>query len=263
MRQAVRALLIGGGLVAFVLTIGYFSQMPWAIATWPWPDSRLSYIFVASIQAAIGAAMIWIGASGEFGALAAGALNLVVMMGGASAFLFEYSMQPGQAHVLVYAIGCGIFAVTNLLLFVWMHRAPQPQLQRIPRLVRIAFAVFTLILVLVGVALIRKAPNIMPWVLKPETSVMVGLIFFGDAFYFLYALLRPYWVYARAQLWSFLVYDLVLIMPFLAHFAVVKPELLPSLLIYTAVLIGSGAMASYYLFVNKATRVWWPASGAA
>ena len=70
-------------------------------------------------------------------------------------------------------------------------------------------------------------------------------------------------MYARAQLWSFLVYDLVLIMPFLAHFAVVKPELLPSLLIYTAVLIGSGAMASYYLFVNKATRVWWPASGAA
>jgi hypothetical protein len=256
MRQVVRALLIGGGVVALILVIGYFSQMTWAIATWPWPDSRLSYIFVASIQAAIGTAMIWIGASGEFGALAAGALNLVVMMGGASAFLLIHSMQPNQAHVLAYAIGCGVFAVANLLLFLWMHRVPQPNLQPIPRVVRLSFAVFTIILVLVGVALIRKAPNIMPWVLKPETSVIVGLIFFGDAFYFLYAVLRPYWVYARAQLWSFLAYDLVLIAPLLAHFAVVKPELLPSLVVYIAVLIMSSAVASYYLFVNKTTRVW-------
>ena len=87
MPRFARILLVLGGIAVLVLAAGYFFQMPWAIGTWPWPDGRLSHIFVASIQAAIAAAMLWIGLSGDWGSLAAGALNLFVILIGMSGFL--------------------------------------------------------------------------------------------------------------------------------------------------------------------------------
>jgi hypothetical protein len=153
-------------------------------------------------------------------------------------------------------VGCGLFAVFNLWLFLWSRRLPVAETQPTPRLVSISYAAFAAVLILVGGALVLKTPNVFPWPLKPETSVVFGWIFIGDAFYFLHALLRRTWQSARAQLWSFLAYDLVLIGPFLAHLAVVKPELLTSLLVYMAVLVYSGGLAIYYLFINRATRAW-------
>jgi hypothetical protein len=67
--------------------------------------------------------------------------------------------------------------------------------------------------------------------------------------------LRPSWPFSRAQLWSFLAYDLVLIGPLVAHIRAVPPELLSNLLIYIAILVYSGGLAIYYLFLNRATRV--------
>jgi hypothetical protein len=50
---------------------------------------------------------------------------------------------------------------------------------------------------------------------------------------------------------GFLAYDLVLIIPFLQHFANVRPEMLLSLTIYTAVVSYSGLL----LFVHPPTRL--------
>jgi len=255
MERLARALCVGGGLIILVLAAGYAFQWPWAIATWPWPDGRLSYLFVASIQAAIAAAMLWIGLSGEWGSLPAGALNLLVMNGGLAVFMLGRAGQPGQGHLLYYGLGCGLLAVGCLALFVGSMRLPLPANRPTPRLVRLSFAMFTVILVLVGVALIRQTPQVMPWPLRPETSIVIGWIFFGDAFYFLYALLRPSVAAARAQLWSFLAYDLVLLGPFLLLLGRVAPEQATSLVIYLAVLFYSCGLAVYYLFVHPATRV--------
>ena len=97
---------------------------------------------------------------------------------------------------------------------------------------------------------------IFPWALDPKSSVVFGCIFLGDAFYFLYGLFRPRWHNALGQLLSFLAYDLVLIFPFLALFKTVKPEYQLNLIVYVAVLLYSGALAVYYLFINTGTRVW-------
>ena len=70
------------------------------------------------------------------------------------------------------------------------------------------------------------------------------------------ALRSPRWHSARGQLLGFLAYDLILIGPFLAHFNTVNPVHRLSLTIYTLVLVYSGALAVYYLFVNKTTRSW-------
>jgi hypothetical protein len=253
---AMRALLVAGGILLLVLAAGYFTQAPWAVQTWPWPDGRLSYIFIASIQAAIAAAMLWIGVSREWGALAAGALNLLVMMAGLSGFFFLLAPQEDRGHLLLYGIACGLFAVANLFLFTQVHRRPLPEGRPLPRLITLSFALFTVILVLVGVALILQVPNIMPWPLQPESSVVFGWIFFGDAFYFMYTLLRPGLPFARAQLWSFLAYDLVLLGPLVQHLDRVSPELWLNLVIYIAILIYSGLLAIYFLFIDRRTRVW-------
>jgi hypothetical protein len=251
-----RVLLVGAGIADLVLAAGYAMQMPWATSTWPWPDGRLSYLFVASILAAIGAAVIWIGLTADWGVMAAGALNLIVMMGGIAVFLFSLAAQPDRGHLLIFAVVCGVVAVANLPIFLWAHWLPATERTPTPRLILFSFGLFTVILFLVGGALILRTPNVMPWPLNLDTSVLIGWIFFGDAFYFLYALVRPRWQFARAQLWSFLAYDLVLIVPFIGHLSAVRPELLNSLLIYLVVLVYSGGLATYYLFIDRRTRVW-------
>ncbi len=95
---------------------------------------------------------------------------------------------------------------------------------------------------------------IFPWKLNPDSSVIFGCIFLGDAFYFLYSLLYPRWHNALGQLLSFLAYDLVLIVPFLILFKTVKPEGMLNLIVYVAVLIYSGAIATWFLFIHPKTR---------
>jgi hypothetical protein len=125
-----------------------------------------------------------------------------------------------------------------------------------PRLVRISFAIFTIVLLLVGALLVLRRPVVFPWPLKPESSVIFGLIFLGAATYFAIAQRSSKWHSARGQLTGFLAYDLVLIGPFLAHFSAVKPEHRLSLILYVSVLLYSGALAVYYLFIDKITRPW-------
>jgi hypothetical protein len=83
---------------------------------------------------------------------------------------------------------------------------------------------------------------------------MYGWIFLGAMLYFVYAVVYPVWGNARGQLIGFLAYDLVLIVPFLAHFRVVAPEMLSSLIIYTTVVSCSGLLAVYFLLVHPTTR---------
>lgn len=138
---------------------------------------------------------------------------------------------------------------------MWAHRLPARNPIPTPRLVSVSYGLFAAILVLIGVALILKTPNIMPWPLKPETSAVFGWIFLGDAFYFLYGLLRPSWQYARAQLWSFLAYDLVLNSSGLTLLRWARNGPMINLLVYLVVLVYSGGLA-IYLFVNERTRAW-------
>jgi hypothetical protein len=242
------------GVALLVFAAGYVFQVPWATSTWPWPDSRLSYIFVGSIQAAIAAAVIWIALSGEWAALAAGALNMMFMAGGMAIFLFELAARDEGGLLWVYAAWCAVFALLNLGILFWSRRYAIRDPRPTPPLVRISFVGFAAILLVVGVMLLMRAPNVFPWPLDSRSSVMFGWIYIGAACYFLYAVVHPRWHNARAQLWGFLAYDAVLIPPFLAHFADVEPGHVLSLVIYMTVLIYSAALAIYYLFVNRATR---------
>ncbi len=261
MRFIIRTLLVLGGVAMIGLAAGFFLQMEWAISLWPWQDGPFSLRFVAAMQAAIAAAMLWVGITGEMSVLAAGAVNLIVQMTGCAFYFFQLSGQPERAalptgaNLTMYAIACTAFAVFNLGLLIWAIGIPMRDKRPLPGMVRFAFVIFAAILLGVGVALLGKPEVIFPWQLNPDSSVLFGWMFIGDAFYFLYALVFPAWRNAAAQLWSFLAYDLVLIGPFLLHFGAVKPEHRNSLIGYTFVLVFSAAVAIYYLFINQRTRI--------
>ena len=129
-----------------------------------------------------------------------------------------------------------------------------------PLTVRVSFGVFVTVLMLAGCGTLLHLPNAFGWKLHPTTSALLGWFFLGAACYFLYGLVHADWQMACGQLWAFLAYDLVLIVPYLLHFAVARPGQMPSLLINTLVLVYSGALAIYYLLVKQSTRTWWRSS---
>lgn len=252
--QSWRLAFVAGSIVLILLAVGYLRQVSWATITWPWPDGRLSYTFVASILAAIAAAALWLGVSGEAGAIAAGALNVLVIAAGMTCYLGSLALGAGRLDLLPYTMVVAIAALVSLWLFWWSRRIVIHDPRPTPRPVLVAFGLFVAILFAAGSALLLRVPTIFPWPLKPESSVMFGLIFIGDAFYFLYGLLIPRWHNAKAQLLSFLAYDLVLLPVFIPQIATVQLAHRLSLIIYLGVLAASCLLALYYLFVDPATR---------
>lgn len=267
-RQWVRIVLVVGGLAMLGLAAIFCFNQELAKQLWLWWDSPLSLYFVAAMQAAIGAAMLWIGLSGELAALAAGALNLVVMMAGLALTLFWIAGLDLSNPLFYYALGCALFALFNGWLFIWARRIPLRDNLPLPPLIRYSYMLFVAALAGLGIALLTTDWKILPWGFGDEnayTPRILGWMFFGDAFYFLYALLYPRWRNACAQLCSFLAYDLVLLGPFLMRWPLIRDwfghlprlpdELLPNLVLYTFVLLYSGALGVYFLFINPQTRL--------
>ncbi|HLE03930.1 MAG TPA: hypothetical protein VI729_04865 [Anaerolineales bacterium] len=254
MKTIVRWSAVLIGTISIVVSIGLFLQMPWAIQVWPFPSGQLSNIFISSILAAIGAPIVWIGLSGETRAAAGGALNLLVTNLGFAVVAFTFFGRDRQSPVLFFGIlSLGMVLLCGGLL-IFSHRTRFTDSRPIPSLVRISFVVFAGTLLVTAIALLGRRPNVFPWPLSDENSVMYGWIFLGAILYFVYAVVYPVWGNARGQLIGFLAYDLVLIVPFLAHFRVVAPEMLNSLIIYTTVVSCSGLLAVYFLLVHPTTR---------
>lgn len=250
--KLIRTSILIGGFIILALAFGFIFRIPLALSIWPWEDGRYSYLFIGSILAAVSAAAIWIGWSGELGALPAGSLNIFVIALTTSIYFFHLASQ-GRAEMTLYAVVAALMTLVSGAAFLWSRNLPLAESRPTPGLVKISFGIFIAALFLAGGALVMRQP-IFPWELNPDSSVVFGCIFLGDAFYFLYGLFRPNWHNALGQLLSFLAYDLVLIVPFVLLFDTVEPSRYLNLIVYIAVLVYSGGLAIYYLFLNPGTR---------
>lgn len=96
--KLLRGFTFFGGLVILILAFGFIFRIPLALAIWPWEDGRYSYMFVGSILTAISAAALWIGWTGEFGALPAGALNIFVIALTTSIYFFSTCFTRPRKH---------------------------------------------------------------------------------------------------------------------------------------------------------------------
>ena len=237
-----------------VLALGFAYQVPLAIRVWPWSVSPLTYLFIGSILAAVSVAMLWIGWTEEYGVLPAGTLNVFVIALTTTIYFFSLIEKAGRQDFWPYAMAGIVSIIMSALTFLWSRRLPLKDSRPTPRFVLLSFGIFTIALILASGALLLRQP-IFPWTLTPESSIVFGCIFLGDAFYFMHALLYPRWHNAAGQLLSFLAYDLVLIFPFLRLFETIKPEFRLSLTVYVLVLLYSGLLAIYYLFINRGTRI--------
>lgn len=251
--KLLRTLTVMGGLVILFFAFGFIFRFSVATSIWPWEDGRYSYLFIGSILAAVSAAALWVGWTGEFGALPAGSLNIFVIGLTTFVYFFYLAFGQGRTGMIVFGVISLLITIASGIAFLWSRKLPLDTSVSTPTLVKFSFGIFIAALLLAGGALILHAP-IFPWKLNPDSSVIFGCIFLGDAFYFLYGLLRPSWHNALGQLLSFLAYDLVLILPFVGLISSVEPERLVSLIIYIVVLIYSGGLAMYYLFVDPKTR---------
>jgi hypothetical protein len=253
--KLIRYTILAVGFFVLALAFGFIFQNPVALQLWPWPDGRLSYLFIGSILAAVGVAALWIGWTEEIGALPAGSLNVFVIAIGSAIYFFQLAGdRPTLIPVGWFSIAAAVLSGST---FLWSSRFPLHASLSTPYPVRVSFGIFAASLLFAGTALIFNLP-IFPWTLNPDSAVIFGCIFIGDAFYFLHALFKPHWKNAVGQLLSFLAYDLVLIMPFLGLFITVEPALRLNLIVYVTVLIFSGALAVYYLFINSQTRIGLP-----
>ena len=254
--KAIRYILIFIAVTQFLLAAAFFLQLPFAVSLWPFEGTTpLTFIFISSIFMAAAASTLWAAASENYGTLAGIGLDYVGIMVPVSILSFQLGASSGNSQLTVFGAASAFGALFGLGLLLWSMRIPIDATLPMPGMVRWSFVVFIAALLIVSTRLILKVPNVIPWKITPDLSVVIGWMFLGAAMYFAYALLRPSWLNSAGQLLGFLAYDIVLIAPFLQRLPTVTPEHKLGLIVYTIVVTYSGLLAIYYLLIYKPTRV--------
>ena len=241
---SVRAGFLIVGALMLVLALGFSFNMPWASPFWPWPDGRLSLLFVGSVLGALGAGSVYVGATLELRAAIGGGITFLIS--GVTFCLYLLWFAPG-AVAGIYPLACGALAVAGVLVVATSLSAAAGETRRPPSPVIASCWVFAAALFLGGVMLVLRYPYVFPWPLSPDTSSLYGWMFFALSANYAFVAWRGMRSDAAVSLIAFLVYDVILIGPFIGHFGAVQAAHLPSHVIYTAVLIYSGALSIGYL----------------
>ena len=119
-------------------------------------------MFLAPITAAIGAPMIWIGMTQEFGAARGGAVNLGISAAGMTSYqLLRYGREQA-VPLFISAVPAAAFLAANVVIFRWSSQQPIGDQRAVPRLVKASFGVFTVVLLIVGGLLVMQVPTIFP-----------------------------------------------------------------------------------------------------
>ena len=248
-------LLLGLAAAQALGGVLFFIRVPIVVGLWPMPGTgEMTFILLASFFGASAASTTWAVRWGEPGSLVGIALDYVVIFGPLTvlAVVLDPARGGGSGAFIVATLAGALVGVVMLW---WSWRYPLLDPHPTPRLVRGAFWVFLVALLFAGGTLIARVPNIMPWALTPELSVVTGMMFLGSASYFAYGLVRPRWSNAGGQLAGFLAYDLVLIVPLVTRAGTVYSGWGINLWAYTVVIVGSGLLAGWYLLLEPHTRM--------
>jgi len=236
--------MLASGLL--ILGYGFWQRADWAKAIWPWPDGPLSYLFIASMLLAEGSTMAWVCATMELNAARGGSLGFAALNAGMLMYTLHLFGKRGQPLLLGWAAVCGILAVGALALFAIGSRYELRDARPAPPVVRTSFLVFSAALFAATAMLIARRPIVFPWPLNPDSSVMFGFLFLASAIYFFDGWLRPSAANSFGQLLGFLVYDMVLIPPYLHYWSKTQGGFRISMAIYLIVLFWSAALALWF-----------------
>lgn len=258
----IRAAQIGMGVFFLVVAAAFYFRWPVANALWPWPGaytslSTLSYTFIASVLAAFAIPLIWIGLSGEIRAAVPITLDVILTLIGVGIFMLQsYAADASNQRPLVGAVLSFTSIPGALAVLRASRKFPLRDETPMPFIVRLTMGLFVIALLIAGYALLTRLPTIFPWPLTPQASVMYGWAFWGAGVYFFYGFLNPKWPYAAGQLIGFIVYALVLFIPYVQLFNDVLPDHRASLIIFLSVLVTGTLIGLYYILIDRRTRFW-------
>lgn len=251
MRFAIQLGLIIVGIAALGIALAVGRNVPEVVGLWPYSTTYgLSRIFIASMFGAIGAPIVWIGLSGDLGAIRPGAINVIAVgVGLAAQATWIIAFEAATPELTIFAIATWAVVVAVGVAMVLARNQPWRDPRPTPWLVRLAFGLFTFVLLVAGGLLVQRI-QIFPWVLDRDNAVAYGIMFLGAAAYFVYGLVEPVWSNARGQLIGFLAYDAVLFVPYLELWPSTAGDQRLGLTVYLAVLAISGMIAIWFLFFN-------------
>jgi hypothetical protein len=209
-----RMICLALGLVMAPLSGGFYQQSDLATALWPWPDDRMSFIFLSSIGMAVSATCLFAALTGEIGGLTPILLEGVITLIGMAGYLAVRSIRHEDWKALWFAIGLGTIATIVAISFRRARKVPLLDPRVLPRLLRIISGGLVALLAVIGASLVFQVDGAFPWTLKPQTSTMFGWIFLGAAALFGWIVLHPRWAHLATAMVGFLAYDLVLVIPY-------------------------------------------------
>ncbi|GAB4511696.1 MAG: hypothetical protein OHK0046_10130 [Anaerolineae bacterium] len=253
--RIVRMILFGVAAVEAFFALAFVFRWPIAEEIWPLAYTNdLAFIFVGSIFAAAAASFLWCAVTMDIGALVGIGLDTLFIFTPLTVYLIQTSDADDYA-IRRFALAAAFTALVGVGIVLWSRRYPIRDTRPLPALVRWSFIVFVIALLYVGGSLVRKNLSILPWTITQDGAVIYGWMYLGAAAYFTYTLIRPVWHNAAGQLAGFLAYDLVLIIPFLQLLPDISDSRRLNLYIYIVVVVYSGLLASYYLFIHPNTRL--------
>jgi hypothetical protein len=258
-RNPLRLTALVAGSASLLFALGLYLQVPLARQLWLWPAAPpLGLAFAGSWLAGGAAAVLWAGYTGHLYALRPLQLTMLVAFAGAALHLYTRHTLPGNERYLPFT---AIFATVAVLAAVAFMMTRDTRARKVIReatlhfSIRWAFLLFASILLPVGIAMVFQMPGIFPVAISPDMTAVYGWFFLGSFAYYFSGFLRPDLHQSRAQMLSFVVYDVLLLPPFLVYWHTVPSEYVPSLAVYAAVLVGSALYCGYFLFAHPRTRI--------
>jgi hypothetical protein len=174
----------------------------------------MTYIFLASIAAAIGAPCAWVAWRGEFRALRPMGFELMVGLAAVGSYLLWLAADRDHRGLFLFGLAALFFAAIWAGLYWWSNRVPMIDARPLPGLFRLGLAGLCAILVVLGLALTFQVENVFPWAISAEISTVIGLIFLSAALLFGWIVAHPAWAFGETALTSFLAYAAVLAGPY-------------------------------------------------
>jgi hypothetical protein len=260
----VRVLLL---VVAILEAIGaalLMLQVPWVVALPPFAGrTAMSNTFLASFLFASAAATCWCLYVRSDRGFAGIGLDTQLIFGSIAMVLLVGAVDGGGSAALVLGAASVVVSGFGGLLLRWALRHQWRDPRPTPPSVVTSFAIFVVALLAVGTMLVLRVPNVLPWRVTPDLSTLFGLMFLSASSYYAYGLVDRRWENAGGQLAAFLAYDLVLIVPLAGQ--LISPgttayetgdgSIPVNLVVYVGVILYSGALAVYHLFLSRATRL--------
>jgi hypothetical protein len=244
-------------ILLFIFALGLYFHFPSAQEQWIWPvkTSALGFSFVGAWFAGGVSPLIYSGLFRQLSPLRALAFAGLVSTGGSAYFLYSKHDIVGNERYLPFSILFALGFLVIIYIFIKSNRGYLRDDNSVSTVIRWAFLLFSILLFLSGLGLVQNRPNIFPIALAPDMQDIYGWFFLGSAAYFFYGFLKPSRYNVTGQMISFLVYDLLLIPPYLKYTADVPTGLQTSLIIYLSVLFISAIFCLYYLFFDYRTRM--------